>query len=260
MMTPDMDASLRASRFRVPRTRGAASGILLLVLGAWAALAPLIGPYFNLAYTPSPDDAWHWTAARAWFEVAPGVAACLGGVLLVVSTSRLVTSLGGWLAAAAGVWLIIGPPLDGTLTIDLGTPDPASSIRMQALESMLLFYGVGAAILLLAGLALGRLSVHGVRDVQAAERRLAAEEAEEPMPTAYLREPDDVGRHGWRDDETAVAPPPVAEPDPEPAQPSYATPPTQPTYPPPYGQPTVYSPTRDESTYARTAAPPRDEQ
>src|SRR2546429_648201 len=74
-MTPDMDTSIRASRFRVPRTRGAASGAILLILGAWAALAPLIGPYFNLAYTPAPNDAWHWTAAPGGPGGPPGARA-----------------------------------------------------------------------------------------------------------------------------------------------------------------------------------------
>ena len=63
------------------------------------------------------------------------------------------------------------------MNIDLGAPDPASSVQMQALESLLLFYGVGALIVLFAGLALGRLSVLSLRDVRAAERRIA-EEAE----------------------------------------------------------------------------------
>jgi hypothetical protein len=196
-MTTESYSSIRASRYRVPRTRGAMSGVLLILLGAWAALVPMIGPYFNLAYTPAPDDAWHWTAARGWFEVAPGAAAFLGGLLLLVSASRVTTSLGGWLAAAGGAWLVIGPALDGLLTIDLGTPDPSSSTRMQAVESLLLFYAIGAAILLVAGVALGRLSVRTLRDVQAAEQRLAAEEAEMESPTAYLREPEDAqGRHG----------------------------------------------------------------
>ncbi|HVI35675.1 MAG TPA: hypothetical protein VM684_05560, partial [Gaiellales bacterium] len=85
------------------------SGLLLLILGAWAALAPMIGPYFNVAYTPAPNDAWHWTAARGWLEVLPGAAAFLGGLLLLVSSSRVMTMFGGWLAAAGGTWLIVGP-------------------------------------------------------------------------------------------------------------------------------------------------------
>jgi hypothetical protein len=85
------------------------SGVLLVIAGAWAALVPFIGPYFNLAYTPAPIEAWYWTAARGWLEVLPGAAAFLGGLLLIVSASRVVTIFGGWLAAAGGAWLVVGP-------------------------------------------------------------------------------------------------------------------------------------------------------
>ena len=37
---------------RIPRSRGAVSGLLLIVLGAWSALIPFIGPSFDLATTP----------------------------------------------------------------------------------------------------------------------------------------------------------------------------------------------------------------
>ena len=176
-MTTDMSASIRASRVRVPRTRGAASGALLLVLGAWAALIPFFGPSFDFAFTPAPGDSWHWTAARAWMEVLPGAAAFAGGLLLLLSTSRVITSLGGWLAAAGGAWLVVGPALTAVLNLDLGVPDPSSSGGEQALEALLFFYAIGAAILFVASLALGRLSVHSLRDVRAAERRVAAEQA-----------------------------------------------------------------------------------
>ena len=37
---------------RMPRSRGAVSGLLLVILGAWGALIPFVGPHFNFAYTP----------------------------------------------------------------------------------------------------------------------------------------------------------------------------------------------------------------
>jgi hypothetical protein len=173
-----MQTSIRASRRRVARTRGALSGLLLVVLGAWAALVPFIGPYFDLAYTPQPNDAWHWTAARGWLEVLPGAAVFLGGLLLLMSASRATTMFGGWLAALGGAWLIVGPPLAGPLNLNLGTPDPSRSNNVQAVTSLLFFYAVGAVILFFASVALGRVSVMSVRDLRAAERRTAAEEAE----------------------------------------------------------------------------------
>jgi hypothetical protein len=46
---------------------GALGGV---VLGAWAALVPFIGPYFDFAYTPAMNEAWMWTAERGYMEVA----------------------------------------------------------------------------------------------------------------------------------------------------------------------------------------------
>ncbi|MGO8979125.1 MAG: hypothetical protein ACLP70_13885 [Streptosporangiaceae bacterium] len=53
---------------RVPRSRGALSGVLLILLGLWGGLVPFVGPYFHYAYTP--DRAWDFTAGRVWLEPA----------------------------------------------------------------------------------------------------------------------------------------------------------------------------------------------
>jgi hypothetical protein len=177
-VTADIETSIRASRRRVARSRGALSGILLVILGLWAALVPFIGPYFNLAFTPQPNTAWHWTSARGWLEVLPGAAAFLGGMLLLFSASRAATIFGGWLAALGGAWLVVGPPLADAMNLNPGQPDPSLGTNTRALASLLFFYAVGAAILFFASLALGRVSVLSVRDVRAAERRAEAEEAE----------------------------------------------------------------------------------
>jgi hypothetical protein len=248
-MTADAATTRRASRLRVARTRGAASGVLLLILGAWAALVPMIGPYFDLAYTPQPNTAWHWTAARGWLEVLPGAVVFVGAVLLIVSASRVVTSLGAWLAAAGGAWLLVGPSLAGPLSLHVGTPDPASSSNVRALEALLFFYAIGAAIVFLAGIALGRLTVQSMRDLRAAERRLAAEEST-PAAPAYAGAPGagpgyagapgagpgyagapaaagssgaPAGRHSTAAEPTATEQPPAGQPATE-----------QPTQPPTY--------------------------
>ena len=38
------------------------TGFALVLLGAWGALIPFVGPYFNYAYTP--NGTWIWTASR----------------------------------------------------------------------------------------------------------------------------------------------------------------------------------------------------
>src|SRR5258708_40219263 len=94
---------------RVPRTRGAGSGLLLILLGAWGALIPFVGPYFHFAYTP--DTAWAWTWGRFFLEIVPGVACALGGLILIISAFRPVAMFGAGLAAAAGAWVAVGTPL-----------------------------------------------------------------------------------------------------------------------------------------------------
>jgi hypothetical protein len=218
------DRGVQASKMRVPWTRGATSGVLLVILGAWAAIVPFIGPYLNFAYTPSTNTAWIWTESRGWFEVAPGAAAFAGGLLLLLSTNRAVAILGAWLGIAGGAWLIVGPSLTDVLDKSIGTPDPTSSTNVQALEELFFFYGVGALILFVASVALGRLSVQSVRDVAAAERRAAAAEAvAAPM-----------GASG-ESEQYAPAPPASAPPAPGAGEPQspYASRHEPPSYPPP---------------------------
>ena len=263
-MTTDMSSSIRASRYRVPRSRGALSGILLLVLGAWAALAPMIGPYMDVAYTPAPNDAWHWTAARGWLEVLPGGAAFLGGLLLLMSASRLMTMLGGWLAAAGGAWLIVGPPLADAINVSLGVPEPAGGTNHRAFDALILFYGIGAVILFVAAAGIGRLSVVSLRDVQAAERRAAAEDADVAAMTSYpaappAREPTEeeriaAGRHRGEgeaptddDHPTETMSPPIWGEQRTSAEQAQYPPGYQPNYPP------------GQQSYAPTAPPPREE-
>ena len=49
---------------RVPRSRGALSGALLVLLGIWGGLIAFVGPYFHYAYTPA--TAWTYTNGRLW--------------------------------------------------------------------------------------------------------------------------------------------------------------------------------------------------
>ena len=166
-----MDEQNPPSTRVLSRTRGAASGVLLVLLGAWGALAPFIGPALTFAFTP--DKSWHWTAARGWYEVLPGATAFAGGLLLLFARSRAVTVLGAWLAILAGTWFIVGPAISSEVTLgSLGQPIGSSSGQRVA-ETLSFFYGLGAVILYLAATAFGRLSVVTVRDLRIAERREA---------------------------------------------------------------------------------------
>jgi hypothetical protein len=150
----------------MPRSRGAVSGLLLIILGVWGALIPFVGPYFNFAYTP--DHSWAWSTARGWLEVFPGAITVVGGVLLVVSGNRATAMFGGWLAAFAGAWFVVGRTLASTLQIgNVGEPIAATDVRRAVLE-ICYFSGLGALIVFLAGAVLARLSVRMARDVETA--------------------------------------------------------------------------------------------
>lgn len=188
----NLTAHRGAGLMRLPRSRGAISGLLLILLGVWGAIIPFIGPYFDYAYTP--DTTWTWTSGRFVLEVLPGAAAVLGGLLLLTTANRVVAVFGGWLASAAGVWFVVGPIL-GTLWggSSGATGMPVGDHTTQVVERIGFFFGLGAAILLLAAHASGRLSVRAFGDVRAAERRRAASvERHEPVREPvreHVREP-----------------------------------------------------------------------
>ena len=152
--------------WRIPRSRGAIAGGLLMLLGAWGALIPFIGPAFSFGF--GGTQSWSWTAARFWLEVLPGIAAFLGGLMMLISANRPGAMAGAWLAIAAGTWFLIGPTLAKPWHLgDLGVA--MGGTARQALTWLLLFYGLGAAILHFASTAWGRLSVRSLRDMQHAE-------------------------------------------------------------------------------------------
>src|ERR1700752_217199 len=127
----------RAEHYRpgglsMTRSRGAVSGLILVILGAWGALIPFVGPHFNFAYTPDQD--WAWSTARGWLEVLPGAATVLGGLLLVFSGNRITAMVGGWLAVLAGVWSVIGAEVAPMLGIgSAGDPIAATDRKRAAL-------------------------------------------------------------------------------------------------------------------------------
>ncbi|TQM32918.1 hypothetical protein [Nocardia bhagyanarayanae] len=171
----DVDDTVPAGRgrpLRIPRSRGAIGGLAVLLLGAWGALIPFLGPYFDFAFTP--DEPWVWTAARGWLQVLPGVAAVVGGLLMLVSRNRLVASFGAWLGVAAGFWFVIGPVLADPLGIGhVGDPVATSDWKSAVLQ-LTYFYGLGALILFFAATSLGRLSVRSARDIAFARREVDA--------------------------------------------------------------------------------------
>ncbi|MEV0669951.1 hypothetical protein [Mycobacterium sp. NPDC050441] len=186
----------RGSRLRMPRSRGAASGFLLVLLGIWGALIPFVGPYFDFAFTP--DQGWFWTSARGWLEVLPGAATALGGLLLLGSGNRATAVFGGWLAVAGGAWFVVGRALAGPLGIgDTGMPIAVTDAKRVSLE-LAYFSGLGALIVFLGAVAVGRLSVRSVRDVEYVQRPVASAVSAEPAAVADAQPTEAAGAREHR--------------------------------------------------------------
>ena len=92
---------------RIPRTKGALSGFLIVLLGIWAGLVPFVGPYFH--YAMHSNQHWQWFTDRFWLEVLPAIVAVVGGLILMGGMTRVSIMFGGLLALAAGLWFIVGP-------------------------------------------------------------------------------------------------------------------------------------------------------
>jgi hypothetical protein len=185
---------------QVPRSRGAVSGLLLVLLGLWGALIPLVGPYFHYAYTP--DAAWRLTAGRVWLEIVPGAVTLLGGIILLVSASRPMAMVGAEIAAVAGAWFALGtvivPLWPAASTLNPGSP-AGTTVVIRQLEHLGFFTGLGVVIVFVAALALGRLTVVGVRDARLADR---GERVAEPEPVTAGRATTDAATTATTTDAT----------------------------------------------------------
>jgi hypothetical protein len=145
-----------ASR-HIPRRRGAATGLLLVLLGLWGALIPFVGPYFN--YQIGTTSTWDWSMDRLWLPVVPGASAVLGGLMMLFSTRRATASFGGLLALAGGLWFVVGPSVsmlwnDGAQATGAAIGDNGTRV----LEWIGFYYGTGALITLFSAYGLGFLA------------------------------------------------------------------------------------------------------
>jgi hypothetical protein len=159
---------------RIPRTKGAVSGFVIVLLGLWGGLIPFIGPYFN--YAMHSDQTWHWFSDRFWLEVLPAVVTVAGGMLLISGVRRASMSFGALLALAGGLWFIAGPTVSmlwnhGQITV--GPPIGAHNIT-HVLEWLGFFYGVGGLITLFSAYALGFIAALPIVDERVVGRTLAA--------------------------------------------------------------------------------------
>jgi hypothetical protein len=157
---------------RIPRSRGGICGVLLILLGLWGGLGPLVGPYFHFGFTP--DATWHYDSGRLDYSIIPGAAALLGGLLVATTRNRALGIAGGLLATLGGAWFVAG---GGIVTyvlkkaISAGSPIVTATSGAQPLalrpylETISLFSGLGVLIIIVGAIAMGRFSMVAASDV-----------------------------------------------------------------------------------------------
>ena len=90
------------------------AGVVLFLLGLWAALAPFVGPTFGLS--PDGTGSWTWNLGHVLLGLAPGGATMVAAVLVLIASreaavdrGRALLRAGGVLAILSGAWLVVGP-------------------------------------------------------------------------------------------------------------------------------------------------------
>jgi hypothetical protein len=144
-------------------------GLAIALLGGWAFFVPLLGCYFGFGF--DSDTAWRFTGQQWELQLAPGIAAFVGGLMLM-TPARGRGWLGGLLAFLAGAWLVSGPSFYPVFSS--GHLAPYGSEMMKAVRWLGHFYGVGGLILYFSGYA------HGLF----ARRTVIQETPLPPEPTA----------------------------------------------------------------------------
>ncbi len=176
-----------AGMLRVSRSRGAFSGVLLVLLGLWGGLIPLVGPYVNYAY--SPDRAWTLTHGRIWLEILPAAGTLVGGLILLAARLRPFALFGATLAVLSGAWFALGRVVEPLWSASPSAGTPVGGQLARTLEQVGLFTGLGLVIICVASAAIGRLSVVSVRDARVIAPVTAAAPASSSATTATGRIP-----------------------------------------------------------------------
>jgi hypothetical protein len=198
----------------IPRSRGAICGLFLILLGLWGALAPFAGPYYHFGFTP--DKAWAYTSGRLYLSAIPGAAALLGGLMMLVTRSRVVGISGAVLGVLGGAWFIAGSGFVKAVlkntSVSIGKPLQSASMT-AALQDYLaraaLFFGLGALIVFVAALAIGRFSLLAARDVAAVEADAYSYSSQpEQFPAAAAAYPTTAGQFPSAPDTTTAQYPP----------------------------------------------------
>ncbi|HEY3020731.1 MAG TPA: hypothetical protein VGJ32_11080 [Solirubrobacteraceae bacterium] len=127
--------------------RSALSGLIVIVVGAWAVLAPL---------TFGADEASRWGWNTLLLSVLPGAVAAVGGLAMLTGERRLLRC-GALLGLAGGLWLVVSA-MTGSLWAAPGAGTAgAFGDSMRLLLWLAFFFQAGALIAVFSAYALGFL-------------------------------------------------------------------------------------------------------
>ncbi|HLW94599.1 MAG TPA: hypothetical protein VKS25_04405 [Solirubrobacteraceae bacterium] len=156
------------------------SGLLVLVLGAWGALVPFVGPYFGYAF--GTHATWMYDSNRLWLDVLPGGAAVVAGILLISASTRRRGIVAASIGLAAGGWFLTGPAVSALWGHGASAPigHPLGGQTRQAFELLGYFYALGGVIIALVSFAGGRFIAR-----PAVEASTGAVTAEQFDPAGY---------------------------------------------------------------------------
>ena len=173
---------------KISALRGVPSGILLVLLGAWVAIVPFVGPLFD--YSIGSTEAWNWQTGWLWLNVLPGAAAILAGLVMLGTFRRVSIGSAGVLAAVAGGWIVVAPQVSRVWNDGFPASGAAyGSADRQVLEMLGYFLLSGLLIALIGAFSAGRSSVEAVRDVEVEDRArspLAARRSPAPSTASAL--------------------------------------------------------------------------
>lgn len=106
------------------------AGFLLMLLGAWGAIVPYVGPVFG--FSGDGTASWTWNLAHSLLFLVPGVVAFFLGLAIMLEGRMAYPGRGtslavlGFMAVVCGAWFVVGPfawpALEGTSFFVAGSP------------------------------------------------------------------------------------------------------------------------------------------
>ena len=140
----------------LPTGRAGLAGLVIAAIGAWGGAVAYFGPKIGLG--SSGARSLQWSTPHTVLNLAPGAAALVGGLMVVLGSRLLrggVQRLGALLAFAAGGWFVLGPAVYpvfyGATAPGYGGTGHGPLMNLASLVGY--GAGVGVVLCLLSGLA-----------------------------------------------------------------------------------------------------------